>query len=48
MITGEPVPVHKAVGGMVVGGTLNQNGAFTLEATELCRDHRISSASFYK
>jgi len=33
MITGEPVPVEKTVGGEVVGGTVNQRGAFTLRAT---------------
>ena len=33
MITGEPVPVEKTVGSSVVGGTVNQQGAFTLQAT---------------
>ncbi len=33
MITGEPVPVEKAKGSTVVGGTVNQTGAFTLRAT---------------
>jgi Au+-exporting ATPase len=33
MITGEPVPVKKAHGSAVVGGTVNQKGAFTLRAT---------------
>lgn len=33
MITGEPVPVEKMVGSKVVGGTVNQRGAFTLRAT---------------
>lgn len=33
MITGEPIPVEKAAGGSVVGGTVNQTGAFTLRAT---------------
>ena len=33
MITGEPVPVEKGVGGTVVGGTVNQNGALTLRVT---------------
>lgn len=33
MITGEPVPVEKKAGGKVVGGTVNQTGAFTLRAT---------------
>lgn len=33
MITGEPVPVEKTMGSEVVGGTVNQRGAFTLRAT---------------
>ena len=33
MITGEPVPVEKTAGSTVVGGTVNQSGAFTLRAT---------------
>ncbi|WP_027854521.1 heavy metal translocating P-type ATPase [Marinobacterium litorale] len=33
MITGEPVPVSKAVGDQVVGGTVNQKGALTFTAT---------------
>ncbi|MCH5499903.1 heavy metal translocating P-type ATPase [Pseudomonas syringae] len=33
MITGEPVPVKKSNGSAVVGGTVNQKGAFTLRAT---------------
>ena len=33
MITGEPIPVEKAAGSSVVGGTVNQTGAFTLRAT---------------
>jgi Au+-exporting ATPase len=33
MITGEPMPVEKSIGSAVVGGTVNQTGAFTLRAT---------------
>jgi Au+-exporting ATPase len=33
MVTGEPVPVRKSEGIAVVGGTVNQQGAFTLRAT---------------
>ncbi|WP_353173382.1 heavy metal translocating P-type ATPase, partial [Paracandidimonas soli] len=33
MVTGEPVPVEKTVGSQVVGGTVNQQGAFSLRAT---------------
>jgi Au+-exporting ATPase len=33
MITGEPVPVSKSPGSAVVGGTINQKGAFVFRAT---------------
>ena len=33
MISGEPVPVQKRAGDEVVGGTVNQTGAFTFRAT---------------
>lgn len=33
MISGEPVPVAKSVGAQVVGGTVNQTGAFSFRAT---------------
>ena len=33
MITGEPIPVSKSVGSEVVGGTVNQKGAFSFRAT---------------
>ena len=33
MITGEPIPVEKGVGSRVVGGTVNQQGAFVMRAT---------------
>ncbi|MEB2318365.1 MAG: heavy metal translocating P-type ATPase [Pseudomonadota bacterium] len=33
MITGEPIPVEKTRGSEIVGGTVNQQGAFTLRAT---------------
>jgi Cu+-exporting ATPase len=38
MITGEPVPVQKAVGSEVVGGTINKNGSFTFRATKVGGD----------
>ena len=38
MITGEPVPVRKSAGSAVVGGTVNQTGAFTLRATAVGGD----------
>ncbi|MBM4188352.1 MAG: copper-translocating P-type ATPase [Gemmatimonadetes bacterium] len=33
MLTGEPLPVTRAVGDRVVGGTINTSGAFELETT---------------
>ena len=38
MITGEPVPVAKTIDDRVVGGTVNQTGAFTLRATAVGSD----------
>jgi Cu+-exporting ATPase len=38
MITGEPVPVAKAAGDEVVGGTINRTGAFTFRATKVGAD----------
>ncbi len=38
MITGEPVPVLKAVGQNVVGGTINKNGVLRFRATKVGRD----------
>lgn len=38
MITGEPVPVAKAAGAAVVGGTINTTGAFTFRATKVGAD----------
>jgi len=38
MISGEPVPVAKAVGAEVIGGTINQTGAFTYRATRIGAD----------
>jgi Au+-exporting ATPase len=35
MITGEPIPVEKTVGSHVVGGTVNQKGAFTMRVTAI-------------
>jgi P-type Cu+ transporter len=32
MVTGEPVPVPKAAGDKLIGGTINQTGAFVMEA----------------
>jgi len=38
MLTGEPLPVAKTVGGRVVGGTLNTTGAFRYRATSVGAD----------
>jgi P-type Cu+ transporter len=38
MITGEPVPVQKLVGGEVVGGTINKTGSFSFRATKVGAD----------
>lgn len=35
MITGEPLPVEKQVGDSVIGSTLNEHGAFVMEATQV-------------
>jgi len=38
MVTGESMPVTKAVGDSVIGATVNQTGALTLRATKMGRD----------
>ena len=38
MVTGEPMPVTKAPGAVVVAGTLNQSGALVMRATKVGRD----------
>jgi Cu+-exporting ATPase len=38
MISGEPVPVAKAVGAAVIGGTINRNGSLTVTATRVGGD----------
>lgn len=42
MITGEPIPVSKQTGAPVVGGTLNQNGAFQFRATRIGADTALA------
>jgi P-type Cu+ transporter len=42
MITGEPVPVEKSVGARVVGGTINETGAFRFRVTETGKDTVLS------
>jgi Cu+-exporting ATPase len=38
MVTGESMPVTKEVGAKVIGGTLNQTGAFVMRAEKVGRD----------
>jgi Cu+-exporting ATPase len=38
MLTGEPMPVRKAAGEEVIGGTVNQTGALTVRATKVGAD----------
>ena len=42
MITGESMPVHKKVGGAVIGSTINKFGAFTFKATKIGKDTVLS------
>ncbi|TMA84459.1 MAG: heavy metal translocating P-type ATPase, partial [Deltaproteobacteria bacterium] len=42
MITGEPVPVAKTTGAEVVGGTVNQTGAFNFKATAVGADTALA------
>ena len=42
MITGESMPVTKAVGAKLIGGTMNQSGGFVMEAGKVGRDTMLS------
>jgi heavy metal translocating P-type ATPase len=42
MVTGEPVPVAKAAGDRVIGGTVNQAGALVIEARAVGADTMLS------
>ncbi|MEM1095904.1 MAG: heavy metal translocating P-type ATPase [Bacteroidota bacterium] len=42
MLSGEPIPVAKAVGDAVTGGTVNQSGALTVCATHVGRDTMLA------
>jgi Cu+-exporting ATPase len=42
MVTGESMPVTKAVGGNVIGGTINQSGALIIEAERVGRDTMLA------
>ena len=42
MISGEPIPVQKERGGKVIGGTVNQSGAFAFKATAVGADTALA------
>ncbi|EUB95274.1 heavy metal translocating P-type ATPase [Rhizobium sp. CF080] len=42
MISGEPLPVEKATGATVVGGTINKTGAFRFRADKVGRDTMLA------
>ena len=42
MVTGESMPVSKAVGAQVIGGTVNQSGALVLRAEHVGRDTMLA------
>ncbi|EJW10798.1 Lead, cadmium, zinc and mercury transporting ATPase protein [Rhodovulum sp. PH10] len=42
MVTGEPVPVAKAQGDAVIGGTINGQGGFVMRAEKVGRDTMLS------
>lgn len=42
MITGEPIPVDKAEGASVTGGTINRSGAFVMQASHVGADMLLS------
>jgi P-type Cu+ transporter len=42
MVTGESMPVTKAVGDKVIGGTMNQSGGFVMRADKVGRDTMLA------
>lgn len=42
MVTGEPIPVEKHAGDIVVAGTMNTNGSFTFQATKVGSETMLS------
>ncbi|MFN7002451.1 MAG: heavy metal translocating P-type ATPase [Roseinatronobacter sp.] len=42
MISGEPIPVAKAIGAQVIGGTVNQTGALSFRATAVSGDTMLA------
>jgi P-type Cu+ transporter len=43
MISGEPVPVEKAAGDKVIGGTINRNGTLVIEAEKVGAETMLSA-----
>ncbi|CAM3135946.1 heavy metal translocating P-type ATPase [Staphylococcus argensis] len=43
MLTGESMPIHKSTDDEVVGGTMNQNGTFTMRTTHVGKDTALAS-----
>src|SRR5262249_54719098 len=43
MITGEPVPVEKAVGDRLIGGTINKNGTLVMKAEKVGAETMLSA-----
>ncbi|HEB79439.1 MAG TPA: copper-translocating P-type ATPase, partial [Rhodospirillales bacterium] len=43
MITGESIPVEKAVGDVVIGGAMNKTGSFRFRATKVGKDTALAS-----
>jgi len=43
MISGEPLPVEKAAGSPVIGGTINKTGSFRFRAEKVGRDTMLAS-----
>ena len=42
MVTGESLPVHKSVGGEVIGATINKNGTLRVRATKIGADTALA------
>ncbi len=42
MVTGEPIPISKGAGDIVIGATINQTGAFRFRATKVGRDTMLA------
>lgn len=42
MITGEPIPVEKSINDKVIAGTINTNGSFVFQATQIGKETLLS------